>query len=67
MNRTIDAVDAGCCPLCGNANQCGMVTGEEKCWCFNAVISEDVLARVPEQARDLVCICEKCANRSGAI
>jgi hypothetical protein len=62
MNRSVNSVDNRRCPLCGNANQCGMATGQEKCWCFTAIISGEVLARVPEQARDLACICEKCAK-----
>jgi hypothetical protein len=66
MSQTLDSVDASRCPLCGNANQCGMAAGQEKCWCFSAIIAEEVLARVPEPARDLLCVCAKCAQRSDA-
>jgi hypothetical protein len=66
MIQALDSVDPKRCPLCGNANQCGMARGGEKCWCSTAIISEDVLARVPPQARDVACICEKCATQTGA-
>ena len=67
MTQTANGIDPKCCPLCGNANQCGMATGKEKCWCFTAIISEDVLARVPQQARDSACICQECAKQTGAV
>jgi Cysteine-rich CWC len=67
MNQPANSVDPKRCPLCGNANQCGMTTGSEKCWCFTAIIGGDVLARVAKQARDSACICEQCAQQSGAI
>ena len=66
MSQSVDGMDPMRCPLCGDENECGMAMGAEKCWCFSAVISEDVLGRVPEQARDLVCICEKCAKQQAA-
>jgi Cysteine-rich CWC len=62
MNRGVSGIDPKCCPLCGNANDCGMAAGKEKCWCFTAVISEAVIARVPQLARDLTCICARCAK-----
>jgi hypothetical protein len=67
MNQTAGAIDPMLCPLCGSANECGMAGATEKCWCFNAIIPEDVLGRVPEQARDLACICERCAKQTRAI
>jgi hypothetical protein len=66
MNQTADNLDPKRCPLCGNANECAMAGPAEKCWCFTAIISEAVLARVPDEARDLVCICARCAKETGA-
>jgi hypothetical protein len=63
MNEPVAPVDSTRCPLCGNANECGMAAGKEKCWCFTAIIAENVLARVPERARDVTCICANCAKQ----
>ena len=62
MNQTTVSVDPKRCPLCGDENQCGMAKAAAKCWCFTAIIPEAVLGQVPEQVRDRVCICEKCAG-----
>ena len=55
------------CPLCGEANQCAMAieqaTGikQPACWCTGVTFGPDLLARVPEAARNLACICRRCA------
>ncbi len=55
------------CPLCGHANQCAMErqleTGitQEPCWCTTATFSTDLLNSVAPQARNLACICARCA------
>jgi Cysteine-rich CWC len=55
-------------PLCGKNNQCAMeierTTGVKQapCWCAAIKFDEDLLARVPEEKRNLACICEKCAQ-----
>jgi hypothetical protein len=56
------------CPLCGEHNACGMAAGAGSCWCFSTKVPADVLERVPQEARDKVCVCEACANgkRGGA-
>jgi len=59
-------IDATRCPLCGEANQCGMAAGEERCWCFEATLAPDALARIPERARGAACICAKCGKAGGA-
>lgn len=53
-----------CCPLCGNFNRCGMLVEKaaSNCWCNTVVINQDVLAKVPENLRNLVCLCANCAT-----
>jgi hypothetical protein len=53
---------AASCPLCGGSNDCGIAQGKPDCWCFSASIPPDVLARVPEDKRNLTCICRTCAE-----
>ena len=61
------AIDPRFCPLCGRSNQCAMEiereTGVAKgpCWCTTAVFDPEVLERVPAEARQLACICARCA------
>ncbi len=50
------------CPLCGDANECGMAEGARTCWCFTEGIAREVLERVPDEARDLACVCRACAS-----
>lgn len=56
------------CPLCGGPNQCAMeverIAGEKQppCWCAQVDFSTDLLARVPDEARRLACICAACAR-----
>jgi hypothetical protein len=55
------------CPLCGRANECAMqieqATGirQPPCWCTGATFGAELLARVPEEARNRACICARCA------
>lgn len=55
------------CPLCGQANQCAMeierATGRKQppCWCTQASFSAELLARLPDSARNQACICAACA------
>jgi len=51
------------CPLCGGDNACVMQSASpgSKCWCQAVEFSDELLARVPEEARRKVCICAKCA------
>jgi hypothetical protein len=55
------ALDPSRCPLCGEANACGLAAGKAACWCMSAKIPPEVLERVPAGARDEVCVCERCA------
>ena len=60
-------VDPTVCPLCGAANQCAMViakaTGKplERCWCVDAVFAPELLAKVPQAAQGMSCVCPVCA------
>ena len=59
--------DPSRCPLCGGPNGCAMheqrelCRTQEPCWCTRATFTAEVLARVPEPARDRACICAACA------
>lgn len=58
-------MDTSRCPLCGESNACAMAdpaTAGGPCWCTAATISDDVLDRVPEEARRKACICPRCAQ-----
>jgi len=54
-------VDPSKCPTCGESNACGLSQGKSECWCFSALITEDALERIPSQAKNLACICQRCA------
>ncbi|KQP49331.1 hypothetical protein ASF44_01615 [Pseudorhodoferax sp. Leaf274] len=59
--------DAGRCPLCGQPSACAMAAGADgaraaDCWCMQARIAPEVLARVPLAARGLACVCARCAQ-----
>ena len=60
------------CPLCAQPNQCAMeiecATGQKQppCWCTQARFSAELLARIPEAARNQACICAACARASAA-
>jgi len=50
------------CPLCGEPNGCGAAAGKGVCGCWSALVSAEAIARVPEDMRGTVCICERCAQ-----
>jgi hypothetical protein len=56
------APDPTRCPLCAEPNACGMAAGEERCWCFDAQLAPGALARIPERARGVACICARCGR-----
>jgi Cysteine-rich CWC len=59
---SVPAIDTARCPLCGNLNACAIAAGsKDPCWCTNVHFSEELLASVPPEARDRVCICAACA------
>lgn len=56
--------DPSRCPLCGTPNGCAMAAGADggKCWCLSVEIAAEVLARIPDAARDKACVCAACAR-----
>lgn len=52
------------CPLCGMPNGCAMAAGGDgaECWCMNVELGAEVLARIPDAARDKACVCAACAR-----
>jgi len=54
-------IDPSKCPTCGEPNQCGLSQGKTECWCFSALISDAALESIPSQAKNLACICARCA------
>ncbi|WP_437782112.1 cysteine-rich CWC family protein [Sorangium sp. So ce1097] len=55
-------VDPSRCPLCGEANACGVAEGATSCWCFETSIPAKVLERVPQEAQGVACVCRACAT-----
>ena len=49
------------CPVCGQPNRCGLSVGKSHCWCFEEKIPPENLALVPEEAREVACLCRACA------
>jgi hypothetical protein len=43
-----------------------MAEGKTSCWCFEATIAPEVIARVPAEARDRACVCRGCASAESA-
>lgn len=62
-------VDPTRCPLCGERNLCVLASGAEPgtpCWCGTVSIPAATLALVPEQAKNVACICRACAEKRPA-
>jgi hypothetical protein len=56
------------CPLCGGPNGCAPAasgTFDTRCWCVDVQIAPEVLARLPDAARDAACLCRACATSAG--
>ena len=52
------------CPLCGGQNACAQAGNgnfEMPCWCREVSFDPVVLAQVPEERRNVTCICKRCA------
>jgi hypothetical protein len=66
----MDAIDPSRCPICQESNACAMElakaagTSAGRCWCFDAVFSEDVMDLVPLEAQGKACICARCAAQA---
>jgi uncharacterized protein (TIGR00290 family) len=52
------------CPLCGGDNTCAAVSGEQQCWCYTERIPNETRDRIPPYARNVACICRRCATES---
>lgn len=58
------------CPLCGTANQCAMEveretgTKQPPCWCTTMRFDAELLMRIPQEQRNLACICAACARQT---
>ena len=53
------------CPLCGGANDCRLCTTASykgPCWCEKVVFPDELLARVPAEAKNKACICRACVE-----
>jgi prepilin-type N-terminal cleavage/methylation domain-containing protein/prepilin-type processing-associated H-X9-DG protein len=52
--------------LCGGANECQLCSPaayKGSCWCARLEISGELLARVPENFRNRVCVCRQCVEK----
>jgi hypothetical protein len=52
--------------LCGGANDCQHCTAaayKGPCWCTTARIPDELIARVPAEARNKACICRACVQQ----
>jgi hypothetical protein len=54
------------CPLCGAENNCGIALGQTTCWCFSTPVPPEVVARIPAEQRNQVCVCRQCAESTGS-
>jgi len=55
--------DVARCPLCGQANDCQLCTSaayKGPCWCMQVKIPDELLAQIPEAARNKACLCRDC-------
>ena len=55
------------CPACGQSNQCTLanpLTATAACWCFNVTIDPARLAALPTAARNVSCLCPRCASQA---
>jgi hypothetical protein len=62
MSLLLPEMDPCRCPLCGQPNACAMAgaSAPGPCWCARVHFSADLLAQVPEAARNKACICAAC-------
>lgn len=61
-----DDPDTAVCPLCGGLNACSLVVSAESsepCWCESIVVPQEVLDRIPQEARNKSCVCRECIMR----
>lgn len=64
-NAPMQALAAPTCPLCNGPNACAPAASgslDSPCWCTDASISADALARVPDAMIGKACLCRSCAT-----
>lgn len=53
------------CPMCSELNDCplgGASVSNSACWCASTGFPDELLAALPEAARNLACICRGCVE-----
>ena len=62
------AIDPAKCPFCREPNACQRSTSATAqngpCWCASIKLPSDLLARVPANALNKSCICQRCVEAS---
>ena len=59
-------IDAARCPLCGLPNDCqlcSVAAYKGPCWCASVKIPEELIARIPPEARNKACLCRACVMK----
>jgi hypothetical protein len=57
------------CPACGEPNGCSPAQAgrfDVPCWCSQAVVHPQALARVPADRRGKACLCRRCLTQPPA-
>jgi hypothetical protein len=52
------------CPRCGAANECAPALQGKfgaECWCTRVTVSQQALARIPDELKGKACLCRACA------
>ena len=51
------------CPLCGRGNECQLCVASAykgPCWCAKIEIPDGLLAQIPREFQNRVCVCQNC-------
>ncbi len=57
-----DVLDPTTCPLCGEANACGLVADRGDCWCGSTEVSRELLQVMARHGLDGACLCRRCLS-----
>lgn len=55
---------ATACPLCGQPNQCGLLSSMEPCWCTRVKVATTLLEKIPQPLQNRACLCNGCIQNS---
>lgn len=57
-------IEKGKCPICGKNNGCAFMTGADpkSCWCMTTKVPKDLLSNIPDEHRNISCICRSCVQ-----